>query len=80
MSRTEKRSDGHRIFEAQGNIRKVIFAVSTARMLVEFRGGAKYTYIDVPESVYEALLGADELQKTFNDVVKAPGYQYSRVA
>jgi len=78
--RKETRSDGHRIFDAQGNIRRVIFAASTGRLLVEFKGGSTYVYTDVPESAYEALLGAEELQRAFNDVVKGGGFAFERLA
>ena len=43
-------------------------------MQVRFHGGAIYSYQGVPTSVYQAVLGAASVGRTFNELIKSkPG-------
>lgn len=51
-----------------------------------FRNGRTYTYSDVPESVYEALVAENEridedasVGKVFNKLVRSAGYAFSEI-
>jgi hypothetical protein len=77
--RQERREYDVRAFTAQGNIAEVKYSTQNRRLLVRFRKGSTYCYTDVPESAYEQLLEAGELQRTFNDLIRAAEYEYVRV-
>jgi hypothetical protein len=44
---------------------------ATQDLTVEFTGGRKYVYADVPETVYENLLTAKSVGKFVNDKIKS---------
>lgn len=73
---------GHdRYFElTAGLIKKVQHAPSTGRLMVWFRDGKTYLYVDVPASVFDQLLGAESVASAFGEHVRKPGYSCTRVA
>jgi hypothetical protein len=70
---------GDRSFEAIGNITRVTYASSTRRLLVTFKGGNSYVYLDVPLDTYLALLAAENLGAAFTEYVRKPGFEYEKV-
>lgn len=55
------------------------FAIdATGTLLVTFKGGSKYEYIDVPESVARALVAAESPGKFLNSEIKGK-YAYKKV-
>ena len=48
------------------------------RLDVVFKDGRVYRYFEVPETVFEALIGAESIGKFYNRGVK-PAYEYMRI-
>lgn len=70
-----------RFFEVSaGLIKKVHHAPSTGRLLVGFRDGKTYVYLDVPASVFDQLHAAESVASAFGEYVRKPGYEFERVA
>ena len=70
-----------RFFECSaGLIKKVQHAPSTERLMVWFRDGKTYVYLDVPASVFDQLHGADSVASAFGEHVRKPGYECTRIA
>jgi hypothetical protein len=51
---------------------------SSATMEIEFASGSVYQYFDVPQGVYETLIGSSSAGTSFNQLVKGQ-YRYARV-
>lgn len=69
-----------RYFECKGTIEKVHHAPSTNRLMVWFKGGNTYVYIDVPAEVFDQLHTAESVASAFGEYVRKPGYNYEKVA
>lgn len=60
------------------NLDSVGYDVSTSTLRIKFHSGSSYDYYDVPERVYEDLLGAASVTKYFNAHVKWE-FNYSKL-
>lgn len=60
------------------NLVSVDYDPEESVLLIEFKGGSKYTYDDVPEAVYDGLMGAVSHGKFFWRNVRND-YSYRRV-
>lgn len=47
-------------------------------LVVRFRGGAEYRYLDVPRSAFDGLQTSESAQSYLNQQVK-PNYKYERL-
>lgn len=52
------------------NIAGAGYDKDTRELAVRFHSGRTYTYLEVPEEVYEAFLAADSYGKYFNEHIK----------
>jgi hypothetical protein len=70
-----------RYFEiSAGLIKKVHYAPSTQRLMVWFRDGKTYVYLDVPAGVFDQLHAAESVASAFGEYVRKPNYAYEKVA
>lgn len=60
-----------RISVNSSNLSAVGYEAESGVLEVEFLGGAVYRYSDVPESEYDALMGADSKGKYFSANIKS---------
>lgn len=67
-----------RIPVVSSNLVSVGYDPQSMTLEIEFQGGAVYQYFDVPESVYNELLGAPSVGKFFAAQVKGV-YRFARV-
>jgi hypothetical protein len=51
---------------------------ATMTLEVEIHGGTVYQYLDVPETVFQALMASDSLGRFFNQNIKNQ-FRYSRL-
>ncbi|HEV2174065.1 MAG TPA: KTSC domain-containing protein [Nitrospira sp.] len=68
----------NRIPVISSNIVSIGYDPATATMEIEFASGAVYQYFDVPQPVYEQLVGSASIGTTLNELVKGQ-YRYARV-
>lgn len=65
------------------NIKKVGYNPDTLLLEIEFRGGVRYVYKDVPASVYEFMLRIDQaggsIGEWFHENIREAGYEYYKV-
>lgn len=52
------------------NVNGIAYDADTGTLYVEFKGGSRYKYADVPETEYEAFLNASSPGRFFNDNIK----------
>lgn len=48
-------------------------------LLVEYKGGTKYFYFDVPLEVYNGLVEAESKGRYMNESVKKAGFKYKKM-
>jgi hypothetical protein len=60
------------------NVAAVGFDEDSQTLQVEFKNGATYQYFDVPQAIFEGLLGAASVGQFLNQQVKG-AYRYSRI-
>jgi len=60
------------------NVISIGYDPETATMEVEFTSGSVYQYFDVPQAVYDQLIGSGSVGSALNDMVKGH-YRYARV-
>ena len=58
-------------------IKSVGYDEESSTLEVEFKNGSVYEYADVPKDVYEGMMNADSVGRTFNATVKGV-YPYTR--
>ena len=65
-----------RVTSASGNVKRAAFStLAGGRMYVEFRGGRRYVYHQVPRGVFDGLVSAPSAGTYLAAVVK-PNYSY----
>lgn len=52
------------------NIAVVKYDQDREVLIVEFKRGGTYEYSEVPEAIYEELIQAESVGKTFNEIVR----------
>lgn len=60
-------------------LRSVGYDPSARRLEVEFRDGALYEYLEVPESEWTALMQAPSHGRHFNQHIRNGPYRYRRL-
>jgi len=60
------------------NVSSIGYDVSTMTLEVEYRTGSIYQYFDVPQGVYQELMGAASVGTYLNQNVKN-NYRYGRI-
>jgi hypothetical protein len=60
------------------NIASIGYDNQSETLEIEFLNGSIYQYFDVPERVYEELMGADSHGKYLAHIIKG-NYRYSKV-
>jgi hypothetical protein len=60
------------------NLSEIEFAPEHNILRVTFKGGTKYLYYGIPESVFNALRLAESKGSVFNKLVKVGGYKYEK--
>lgn len=60
------------------NVAAVGYEEDSQTLQVEFNNGGTYQYFDVPQAIFEGLLGASSVGQYLNQNVKG-SYRYSRV-
>lgn len=60
------------------SIGAVGYEASAMTLEVEFRDGSVYQYFDVPEAVYQELVGAESVGRYYNQNVRED-YRYTRL-
>ena len=61
------------------NIEAVGYDEDSSLLVIEFKSGAVYEYEAVPKEVYEELMDAESVGKTFNRLVKT-AYAFNKVS
>ena len=59
------------------NLSRIRYDKNSEILVIEFHGGRKYQYFDVPIQVFEGLKNADSYGKYFNEHIKG-NYRYAR--
>lgn len=54
-------------------------ALQGSTLKVRFKGGAEYHYYGVPETVFDEVVAAESVGRTFNSSVKNGGYRFEKV-
>lgn len=52
------------------NLDQVGYDPENDEMIIEFKGGARYSYHGIPPEVHDALVNADSVGKYFNENIK----------
>jgi hypothetical protein len=60
------------------NVAAVGYDEDSLTLQVEFNNGSTYQYFDVPQAIFDSLLGASSVGQYLNQNVKGT-YRYSRV-
>jgi hypothetical protein len=60
------------------NVAAVGYEEDSQTLQVEFNNGSTYQYFDVPQAIFDDLLGASSVGQYLNKIVKGT-YRYSRV-
>ncbi|NMW31211.1 KTSC domain-containing protein [Altererythrobacter sp. RZ02] len=60
------------------NVAAVGYEEDSQTLQVEFNNGGTYQYFDVPQAIFDGLLGASSVGQYLNQHVKGT-YRYSRV-
>jgi hypothetical protein len=60
------------------NVEKIAYDDETKELLVGFKGGSKYYYVNVPKKLYEELLDSSSKGKFLNEKIKGD-YGYGRI-
>lgn len=60
------------------NVAAVGYEEDSLTLQVEFNNGSTYQYFDVPQAIFDGLLGASSVGQYLNQNVKGT-YRYSRV-
>ena len=60
------------------SIRAIGYDPASKKMQVEFVKGAVYTYSDVSEAVYTALMTSTSIGGAFAELIKGGGFPYER--
>lgn len=60
------------------NVAAVGYEEDSQTLQVEFTNGSTYQYFDVPQAIFDGLLGASSVGQYLNQNVKGT-YRYSRV-
>jgi len=64
--------------DRSSNVKAYGYDIKKKQLFIEFRGGDKYQYFDVPLSIYESLLAADSKGKYVNENI-AHNYKYVHI-
>ena len=59
------------------NVARFSYEVATQILTVEFNGGSRYDYYDVPDHIFEGMKNADSIGKYLNSEIKGH-YRYAR--
>lgn len=59
-----------KFFESSSNLEHAQYFPSTKKLIVTFRGGTKYQYENVPESVFEGLCDAPSAGGYFGTYIR----------
>lgn len=81
---TYRRSRMERALVDSSNVASIGYDPETRTMEVEFKGrnnepGAIYHYFEVPQEIYEQVLGASSVGQAMNQLVK-PIYRFQRIS
>lgn len=60
------------------NVAAIGYDEASQTLQVEFNNGSTYQYFDVPQAIFDSLLGASSVGQYLNQNVKG-NYRYSRV-
>jgi len=60
------------------NLASVGYDAGTQTLEVEFQNGSVYQYFDVPQAVYDLLVGAESAGRLFNSEIRG-NYRYARM-
>lgn len=63
---------------SSSNVAEIGYDVATMTLEVLFHNGTTYQYFDVPEPVYQNLMGADSKGTFLNTQIKN-NYRYSKI-
>lgn len=63
---------------SSSNVASVGYDISTMTLEVEFKNGSVYQYFDVPESLYQELIGAESIGTYLSQQIKS-SYRYAQV-
>ena len=65
-------------FEKSSNIDFVEYDRDAKVLIIKFKAGGKYSYVDVPSDVYESFIHAESAGRFFFNSIRGR-YQYSRI-
>lgn len=62
---------------SSSNLQGVAYDAELQKLYIEFKGGSRYTYSDVPEEIYDGLMASASKGSFFADNIK-DAYSYVR--
>ncbi|MEW6211581.1 MAG: KTSC domain-containing protein [Acidobacteriota bacterium] len=69
----------NRIPVSSSNLASVGYDPQTNTLEIEFHSGSIYQYFNVPQSIYDGLMGAGSHGRYFDAHIKKAGYPYRRI-
>ena len=61
------------------NIKSIEYSCESRQLVVEFAGGSRYCYDEVPAGIVTHVLFAGSISSSFDQLVKKGGFQYRKL-